>query len=247
MENLKKTIILLSFIVVEFFNAQVGINTTDPKSTLDINGNLKIRTLPVVSTYPTNDQIILLVDKNSTTGDFEVKQINTDVLFNNQAYYASKTGSWSLLSLSLGNSWYKLNLTGTTDTKVGQASQFTAGVYTAPQSGVYSVNYEIQLASGVDIELLGGKRLGLIKNNTTVWDEKLFDAVRVAISVPPLISLTLAAIPVNSTSLNSMIHLNAGETLTFAVNTSGLLPVDLGLLTNGKVNINIHKISNQAQ
>jgi hypothetical protein len=238
------------FVVLVLTNisyAQVGINTATPKSTLDINGNLKIRTLPVISVYPTSDQVILILDKNPTTGDFEVKQISADILFNNQAYYASKTGSWSLLNLSLGNSWYKINLTGTADTKVGQASNFTAGVYTAPQSGVYSVNYEIQLASGVDIELLGGKRIGLIKNNTTVWDEKLFDAVRVAINVPLVLTLTLAAIPVNSTSLNSMVYLNAGETLTFAVNTSGLLPIDLGLLTNGKVNINIHKISNQSQ
>ncbi len=243
----KNILLFVVFLFTNILNAQVGINTSDPKSTLDINGNLKIRTLPVVSVYPTSDQIILLVDKNTTTGDFEVKQISTDVLFNNHAYYASKTGSWSLLNLSLGDSWYKLNLTGTADTKIGQPSQFTAGVYTAPQSGVYSVNYEIQLASGVDIELLGGKRIGLIKNNTIVWDEKLFDAVRVAINVPLVLTLTLAAIPVNSTSLNSMVHLNAGDTLTFAVNTAGLLPINLGVLTNGKVNINIHKISSQTQ
>lgn len=235
------------FVLTNILHAQVGINTSTPKSTLDINGNLKIRTLPVVSTYPASDQVILILDKNATTGDFEVKQISADILFGGHAYYASKTGSWSLLNLAIGDSWYKLNLTGTADTKLGDPSRFTDGVYTAPQSGVYSVNYEIQLASGVDIEVLGGKRIGLIKNNTVVWDEKLFDAVRVAINVPLVLTLTLAAIPVNSTSLNSMVHLNAGETLTFALNTSGVLPINLGLLTTAKVNINIHKISNQTQ
>lgn len=228
------------FVLTNILHAQVGINTATPKSTLDINGNLKIRTMPVVSTYPSSDQIILLVDKNTTNGDFEVKQISADILFNNQAYYASKSGGWSLLDLGLGNSWSKINLTGATDTKIGVQSHFTNGVYTAPQSGVYSVYYEFQFGAGVNLEVLGGKRLGLIKNTSDVWDEKLFEGVRVS-----LLGITLASVPITSTKMSSIVHLNAGETITFAVNTSGLLPIDLTLLSAAKINVYIYKISNQ--
>jgi len=233
--------VFVVFVLTNVLYAQVGINTATPKSTLDINGNLKIRTVPVLSSYPTSDQIILLVDKNSTTGDFEVKQVSMDILFNTNAYYASKSGGWSLLDLGLGNSWAKINLTGSSDTKLGSQSQFTTGVYTAPQSGVYAVNYEFQFAAGVNLEVLGGKKLGLIKNATTVWDEKLFDGVRIALVIP------IASAPVTSTSLSSMVQLNAGDTLTFAVNTSGLLPIDLSLLSNAKVNISLYRISSQSQ
>lgn len=233
-------IVLISNIIF----AQVGINTTDPKATLDINGNLKIRNVTNITSV-SNNHTFLVRDKTTTTGDFEIKEINSDILVagNANAYYASKSGSWSLLDLTIGGSWYKINLTGANDTKLGSTTLFSNGVYTAPQAGTYTINYEFQLASGVDIEILGGKRLGILKNNV-VWDEKLFDAVRVAINVPLVLTLTLAALPVTSTTLNSLVQLAAGDTITFAVNTSGVLPVNLGVLTNAKVNVYIYKISN---
>lgn len=230
------------FLMTKMLHAQVGINTENPKSTLDINGNLKIRTLSVIPTHPTSDQIILLVDKTSTTGDFEVKQISTDVLMDTHAYYASKSGGWTLVDLGLGNFWGRVNLTGTSDTKLGSQTVFTNGTYTAPVKGVYSVFYEFQFPAGVNLEALGGKKIGLIKNGTQVWDEKLFEGVRVS-----LLGVTLASVPVTATNMTSLIHLNAGETITFAVNSSGLLPVDLNLLSNAKVNIHIHRVSSQTQ
>lgn len=241
MQNLKKNIPLFVILIfMNILNAQVGINTTSPKSTLDINGNLKIRSIPVVSNLPTNDQFVLLVDKNSTNGDFEVKQINTDVFLNNHAYYATKTGGWSLinLTLGLGTSWAKINLTGTVDTKVGIRELFNTGVYTAPVAGTYIVNYEFQFNAGLNLEILGGKKIGILKNNV-VWDEKLFDGVRIALLVP------VASAPITSTNLFSMVQLEAGDKLTFAVNTDGL--VDLSLLTNAKVNVSIYRISSQTQ
>ena len=234
--------VFVVFILTNDLYAQVGINTATPKSTLDINGNLKIRTVPSLTAYPTSDQIILLVDKTSTTGDFEVKQISTDILMDTHAYYASKSGGWTLVDLGLGNFWGRVNLTGTSDTKLGSQSVFTNGTYTAPVAGVYSVFYEFQFAAGVNLEALGGKRIGLIKNGTQVWDEKLFEGVRVS-----LLGVTLASVPVTATNMTSLVHLNAGETITFAVNSSGLLPVDLNLLSNAKVNIHIHRVSSQTQ
>ncbi|KFC21492.1 hypothetical protein [Epilithonimonas lactis] len=234
---------LMSFIfffVAHICTAQVGINTSDPKATLDINGNLKVRNIPSVTSV-NSDRTILLRDKNASTGDFEIKEISSDILIiaNANAYYASKTGSWSLLDLGLGNSWSKINLTGALDTKLGNAQLFNAGVYTAAQSGTYAVNYEFQFNAGVNLEVLGGKRLGLIKNGNVLWDEKIFDGVRVS-----LLGITLASVPITSTKLTSLVQLNAGDTLTFAVNVSGLLPVDVALLSSAKVNLYIYKISN---
>ncbi|PZU90498.1 MAG: hypothetical protein DI529_02870 [Chryseobacterium sp.] len=244
MKNLIKNFFLfVSFTLTNVLYAQVGINTTDPKSTLDINGNLKVRNVTTLSSINSN-HTVLLRDKTATTGDFEIKEINSDFLVvsngNANAYYASKTGSWSLINLALGGSWYKINLTGTSDTKLGAQSLFTDGVYTAQQAGIYAINYEFQFTAGIDLDLLGGKRLGIIKNGTTVWDEKIFDGIRLNI----IGIITIASVPVTSTNLSSLVQLAAGDTITFAVNTGGLLPINLGVLTNAKVNVYIYKVSN---
>ncbi|WP_379964219.1 hypothetical protein [Epilithonimonas sp. UC225_85] len=234
---MKKNTILAITIFTNILYAQVGINTSDPKSTLDINGNLKVRNVTTITSLNSN-YTLLLRDKTATTGDSEVKEISSDIL-NANAYYASKSGSWSLLDLGLGNYWSKINLTGANDTKLGAQSLFNTGVYTAPQAGIYVINYEFQFASGVNLEALGGKKLGIIKNGSTVWDEKLFDGVRVS-----LLGVTLAAVPLTSTKLTSLVQLGSGDTITFAVNVSGLLPADITLLNSAKVNVYIYKISN---
>lgn len=232
-----KTLILLICIVLFTHNsqAQVGINTTRPMSTLDVNGNVIIRDVTAVSTL-SSDYSLMIRDK-STIGDNTVKEISSDLFSGKKtAYYATKNGAWSLLNLSLGGGWQKLNLTGTSDTKMGNASLFTDGVYTAIQPGIYSINYELQLESGINIEALGGKKLGILKNDA-LWEEKKLDGVRVS-----LLGITLASIPITSTGIQSIVSLETGDTVTFAVNTSGLL--NLGLLTDSKVNVFIYKISN---
>jgi len=113
----KNILLFVVFLFTNILNAQVGINTSDPKSTLDINGNLKIRNVAALTSLSSN-QTILLRDKTTTTGDFEIKEISSDILVlaNANAYYASKSGSWSLIDLGLGSFWSKINLTGASDT-----------------------------------------------------------------------------------------------------------------------------------
>lgn len=67
---------ILMLCVSTFIYAQtgnVGINTTNPQATLDVNGNLKVRTVETV-TSASNDQAVLLRDK-SASGDFVLKEI----------------------------------------------------------------------------------------------------------------------------------------------------------------------------
>lgn len=242
---MRKLFYFFSIFFISIFNAQVGINTTDPQATLDINGNLIIRTVNPLSAL-TNNHTVLIRDK-STSGDNEIKEINPDVLFNgisSSVYSATKSGSFSLLELSIGGNWYKINLTGISDTKLGNPALFTSGIYTAPQSGIYAVHYEFQLESGANLEVLGGKKLGIIKNST-IWEEKKFDGVRVSITIPPLgPTITVASVPVTSSAIQSLVSLNAGDSLTFAVNTNGVLPINLGVLTDSKVSLYIYKVSN---
>lgn len=149
--------------------------------------------------------------------------------------FATKNGAWSLIDLGIsGTSWNKISLTST-DTKTGVPTLLNNGVYTAPKTGLYDVKYEVQLAGGVDLSVLGGKRLGILKNGSTVFEQKIIDAVRVSI-----LSVTLASVPVTSTTVGAIIPLNAGETITFAIETGG---VNLSLLTDSKVSVAVYKVS----
>lgn len=218
-----------------FSIAQVGIGTDNPQATLDINGNVKIRNINEI-TVPTTNQAVLMID-NSLGGDMEIIQISPDNLLSSSsftAYSARNAGGWSLLSLGIGGTnWHKINISGASDTRVGNPDLLEEGVFTAPESGIYLVDYEFQLASGVNLDVLGNKRLGLIKNANEIWEEKFFDAVRVELVIP------LLAVPVTSSTITSLIELDAGETLTFAVETGG---VNLTLLTNNEVNLSIIKL-----
>lgn len=225
-------------ILIAFFGfasyAQVGIGTDDPQATLDVNGNVKIRTIPEVTSL-TNDHYILVKDQ-SASGDNEISQISSSYFTAATAYAAESDGGWSLLNLGIsGTNWNRINLSSG-DTSIGDPTHFVNGTYTAPSSGVYMVNYEFQLQSGVNINLLGNKRLGLIKNGDVI-QEKEFDAVRVVVAG----IINLATVPVTSTNLSSLVQLNAGDTLTFAVETGG---VDLGLLTDNKVSLYVYKVAN---
>lgn len=281
---MKKRNLLLILVMFGYsVSAQVGINTEDPKATLDVqskpSSTIAEGIIPPRLTgnellgkegsykAPQNGTIVYVTaPRTTTTGAFKTLnvtstglyifdasvsnsnpvipaepglflKIGTSLSFTGDAYYATKTGGWSLLNLALGNGWQRVALTGT-DTKLGDPAVLTDGVYTAPSTGTYSVTYEFQF-SGVDLNLLGGKSLGLVKNGTTVWDSKDLDAVRVEI-----LGITLASVPLTSTNLTSLVQLNSNDTLAFAVNTTGLLTVGLNLLRTAKVNIRIHKISN---
>lgn len=260
----KKISILTIMLISAVASAQVKIGGTDGtpniNAMLDIEATNKGVLLPRVAltattaAAPLNAHVAgMTVYNTATAGDVLPGQYYNDgtkwqrVLNpsdisnlpntqNTTVYSASKNGGWGLLDLGLsGQNLSKINLTGI-DTKVGNASLFTNGVYTVPSSGVYVIKYEFEMAGGVDLSLLGNKKLVLLKNNSQVIDDKLFDAVRVVV----IGLINLASVPVTSTELNTMTTLNAGDTVTFAVDTGG---VNLGLLTGSNVSLYIYKIS----
>lgn len=58
---MKKSLILVMLAAASFTHAQIGINTTDPTKTLDVNGELRIRTTPLEGSTPATT---LAVDNN---------------------------------------------------------------------------------------------------------------------------------------------------------------------------------------
>ncbi|UAB83033.1 hypothetical protein INR75_12495 [Zunongwangia sp. SCSIO 43204] len=224
-------IIILILVNLPLYS-QVGVGTEDPQATLDLNGNMKIRTVDEASTI--NDSLKFLVRDISSTGDYEVKEVSGNNLFNSAPIFSAQNdGNWNLLSATLLSSWRAIDLTSA-DTRIGDSSLLNNGVYTAPQSGIYRINFEVQMESGISLSAFGGKSLALIKNGTSIWERKYFDAVRASIS-----GLGITTIPITSTNLDTLIELNKNDTVTFAM-SSGLL--NLSVLGDAKVSLQVYKI-----
>ncbi len=58
---MKKLLIIVTLLLVSFTQAQIGVNTTSPTKTLDINGELRIRNTPTEGAIPSTT---LAVDDN---------------------------------------------------------------------------------------------------------------------------------------------------------------------------------------
>lgn len=204
------------------------------------NHDLAITDLDKITVNSRNDlnnQNIVLA--HNTTGVLNTVDAKTFALATNTTILqAEKNGSWNLLSVIGGSGWRKIGI-GTADVNLGSPLLFNNGTYTVPESGIYIVNFELQFEGGVDIGVLGGNEMAIFKNNTIV-QRKLFDAVRVAISVAGLINVTLASIPVTSSNINAMIRFEKDDEVSFAL-TNSLLNV--GLLNNAKVSIYLYKVS----
>ncbi|HUH34778.1 MAG TPA: hypothetical protein VL022_03015 [Moheibacter sp.] len=250
-----------------FSMAQVGIGTQDPKATLDIVGSPTDASvmdgviLPRITgnqlagkSYGTAQQgAVVYVTAAATALTGQVVHVNAAGLYyfdgvvwrkvegnasnsNNSAavYSASKKGGWSLLNLSIDN-WAKVNLLDL-DASFG-GSNIDNGEYVAPSTGYYQVTYEWQLESGLNIDVLGTKELGVIKNPSTTAElvhAKIFDAVRVSV-----LSVTLASVPLTSTTLTTLVQLDQGDRLAFVADKA---LVGIGLLNNSKVSVNVHKV-----
>src|SRR5690606_7800187 len=236
--------------------AQVGIGTETPEAMLDVAGDLRIQeeTLleaPLKLAYIEDEEVLEFDDSHiilvsDISDENIVKKLSLDNLRlalglssrNTTIYSASNDGAWSLLSLGIFGSGRVQGVDlSATDVEIGDASLFSNAKYTAPEDGIYSISFELQLEGGVDLSLLGGKSLVILQNNAII-KQKVFDAVRVS-----LLGVTLAQVPVTSTELSTLVELNEDDTLSFGVFTEGLLPIDLGLLEENKVSISIHKIS----
>ncbi|MEK8179131.1 hypothetical protein WMW71_02150 [Flavobacterium buctense] len=76
MQKLKFIVILIpALLSVNFGLAQVGINTTQPLSTLDINGNLSVKTITLVgsgSATDINDGVYISINPQATNQEFRL-------------------------------------------------------------------------------------------------------------------------------------------------------------------------------
>jgi hypothetical protein len=230
----KKITIVSTIFLSQIFTAQyVGINTTTPEKELDINGELKIRTIKE-ETALTGNEKILIVHKTEKV----IKEIDPNLLQTNTSVLAAKKeGNLTLLNLSFDiyNTWKIVNFQSN-DITTGNNSNFSNATYTVPSTGVYKIGYYFRYGNGIQATLLSTQPLiGILKttgNTLSVLDSREFQGI----SIPLLLSLNLT-----ENNIDYIYPLQADDKLVFGINTGG---ISLGLLNESSASVYIYKISN---
>lgn len=116
--------------------AQVGINTEDPQASLDVNGDLKVRTVVVDNTSSS----VLVLDANN------VVHKNTVLLGPSTRSFVEATGSTAitLLDLTLLSGWYKIPFSIEEFDEHNDYNNTTTYEFTAPQAGIYSIYVQLE-------------------------------------------------------------------------------------------------------
>lgn len=226
----------------------VGINTTTPQATLDVNGNLKIRQIPTSAS--TTGYQILAINQN-TGGDFEVSQLNPQLIADMatqgggtsgvaaSVYAARKTsGAITLISLGLFPSGFRaVNFTNAERT-VGSSAVFSDNdnTYEVPTTGLYAIGFSFRYGTGIQAALLSNAPgVGIVRTRngvSTLIDNRSFSGANLGI-----LSLTIS-----ESSLNSLYPLQAGDKISFGLTGSALL--DGTILSTSTSSFYVYKVSN---
>ncbi len=224
----------------------VGINTTTPQATLDVNGNLKIRQVPTAAS--TTGYQILAVNQN-TGGDFEVSQLNPQLIADlatsggttgvaASLYAARKTSGLTLVALGIFPSGFQSVNFVNAERTVGSTAVFTDSdnTYNVPSTGVYAIGFSFRYGTGIQAALLANAPgAGIVRTRngvSTLIDSRSFSGANLG-----LLSLTIS-----ESSLNSLYPLQAGDKISFGLTGSSLL--DGTILGSSTSSFYIYKVSN---
>lgn len=221
----KKNIILVLFFLMIGITcyAQVGINTEDPQATLDINGNLRIRTVEKCSGLPCIDSILV-----KTNGGYIQSISKAQLAISNNVSFVSGTGSGStiLANVIIISDWRRIQFDKEIIDENNDFDVIT-NTFTAPKDGIYKVYVQSKTSSlisagdfGVGIFVQRGMNAPEL-----VAEENYVNVSVLGISVSP---------PTRSTQI--LLALNFGDKIIFGVKS--ILSVDILSETSSFFTIN---------
>lgn len=183
---------------------QVGINTEQPTSMLDINGDLRIRSVPVNNTQ-TN---ILVIESDGKVSQNQTLGLQTRKTF----IRATGSTSMSLINLTILQGWYQIGFNTSAFDENSEYST-TTYLYTAKQDGIYDIYVQAKTESLVTAAEFG---VGIFKRNAgettyTLMAEETFLSVNINLGVT---SIDVSP-PIRST--RTLLKLKQGDAITFAV------------------------------
>lgn len=198
---------IISFFFLAFFLqvfSQVGINTMAPTSMLDIDGDVRIRNIPIDNTLSN----ILVV--NNAGNVYQNQIIYTPPL---KTFVRAKGGSSiSLLSLTALLGWYQIAF-NSIDFDENSEYNTTNYQFTAKQDGVYDIYLQAKTESVVSASEYG---VGIFKKNVgetnyTLIAEETFLSININI-----LAINVDVSP-PSRNTRTLIKLKKGDVIIFGV------------------------------
>lgn len=199
----------LLFLVCPFFlYAQVGIGTTSPTATLDVNGTLRVRQTDLTTSETSAKDSVLVVNK---IGD--VHRVSSKTIVNSYLKTFVKgsfnTSADKNLTLSSGTQkvpfdYEEFDLNNEFDT--------SNNTFTAKQSGIYEIAVQIKANSALSVATNFG--LAIVKGTTSPTTSTV-----IARSAFANIGITVITTPINVTpplrATQTLVQLAAGDTIRF--------------------------------
>lgn len=241
---------LLALMVIPAYaqTAGVGINTSTPQATLDVNGTAKIRSTPVASSM-TGYQILAI--NQNTGGDFLVSQMSpqmiTDAVATQigatsgvaaSAYSARKASGLTLVSATVFPSGFKPVNFLASERLVGSTAVFsdTDNSYVVPSSGVYAVGFFFRYGAGLQAAVLtNSPGVAIMRNRqgtSTILASRPFSGANLGI-----LSLTIS-----ESSINNLYQMQEGDRLSFGLTNVSVL--DASIISSSISSFYIYKVSN---
>ena len=206
---MKKNIFIFIAILLIFAQsqAQVGINETDPKATLDINGDLIIKNVPELT-----DPFDKILTLNGSTNRVEY----TNAPIAPKSYLKGKGGiGFTVLGATLISGWNQISFPAIEfDENVDYNT--TNQYFEAPVDGIYNVYVYVKMTSLVNVSDLG---VGIFKNAsgvTTLIADESYESLSVSV-----LGIGITSPPTRSTE--TLVKLNTGDRIYFGIKSNNLL------------------------
>ncbi len=193
-----KSLILFLITTTTVFS-QVGINTTTPTETLDVNGSLRIRTTETAIEPETISSGVLAVE-NEVVKTISSKDILESAIPGIAKGTFSSTGTINISLLS-GNTIIPFDME---DIDSGNEFDTATSTFTAAQDGIYEVNVQIVVEATLSAATSLGVRI--LKNNTLLHENSFANVKVLSINVTP-----------PTRQLNTIISLEQGDTIHFEI------------------------------
>ncbi|WP_308992578.1 hypothetical protein QLS71_013425 [Mariniflexile litorale] len=204
---MNKVIFLLFF--TPTLGAQVGIETTNPTATLDVNGTLRIRSTINETDLDVINDSILVISKSGNVNRAKGEDIINATL--PTMVRASFSTSGDILHTLIGDE----SVIEFDTEQIDYNSEFDPSTYTftAKQEGIYNISAQIKINAAITASTNFG--LGIYKNNVLVAEQSFLSVVVGAVDVSSPIRYVSATL-----------DLAVSDTITFKV-TSGLVSVNI--------------------
>ncbi|NMH27738.1 hypothetical protein [Flavobacterium silvaticum] len=194
--------ILLLFPVV--VSSQVGVNTTSPTTMLDVNGDMRIRTVPLTTSETIAKDSVLAIDKKGYVYRISSKTIVQNYLktFVKGGFTATADQS---LTLTSGTVQIPFNYEEFDENNEYVPSNAT---FTAKNAGIYAIGVQIKANNSVTVASNFG--VAILKNNVVIARNGFAN-----------VGITILTVTVNVTppirSVQTLVKLNTGDTIKFNV------------------------------